>query len=850
MSVSPQPVVCPLAGVCRAWEGPLEARADSPREASPQRSSEASELFPSFRGTLLWRRCLKCLRVDADRAWKHLRNVADAIVEDGLCELSRRVTRKQVAGVEDSCLEVLQHPVIQRICSERTYLADLALFRTWLDRYQVLTPPETCQCGYEATASRASSESGRPLTVAPVSVELAESPEVNEDLRIREGRALALEKRLKESEEEEKQLQTELDELLTEIIDVNRENVRLRTRLACEAELNAHISYLNSAPQKDKTLARPESRDFAAVIQDVTQRCERLARMAACFANAAPAAQALEASSASSAFPSPLFHGSHAPVATPERLAASPLRRRSGEETGLSLAVERARQEASPLHSSPRARASSGGVTPGAASGSPGPQTLSRRRGRRVLAALHDPVSRRLLSDDSKRQRPHAEEEDNAEGREALLSSQASPLRPAHVRASLEARRQAAETSRKREGQTVRGAEPSPEHAKKKKVENLKTSLRAGAGGAETRRGQEAGEERGEGGEDTAMEEIPNQEELPSSWAPAQDSVLRRQAVTPPRKTSDSPLRNSSLWPAGVFSEDRYRSRALRDREEGVYKRISGKRGKWGGSSVPRRLPSQASRPSAPVEARLDRGVHTPPSLRSPRDLSASLQPLWQAEGVPLSSEEEEAFGSLSKLREAPEDAAGDGSSEEFMSVRGADDSPARLAPEQRSSPSRLRDTVLGAREAPATGLLFIHSEAFTAATLRARRSADADAQNAKVSLPAAAPESNDSLSTPRKRGRTTQATPELDVAPNARVESRLRRDSASGRDAELGTAGRGAAESRSPNRERRESEIFLSTDRSARTAARNLQAPPPEPDATSAADVSLTRGRSTTIHI
>ncbi|CBZ56400.1 conserved hypothetical protein [Neospora caninum Liverpool] len=310
-------------------------------------SGEASAAPPCFRGHMLWRRCLKCLRIDADSLWERLRLLTDEIVENGLRDLSAKIAGKRVAGVQDPCLEVLHHPVIQRICTERAYLAELAVYRTWLDRYRVLEPPAVCECGYER-------EGTAPAAAAPEDPSASPLAELNaeqaDEALTRRQKIQALERELRESEEEEQRLQVELDQLLTEIVDENRENVRLRTRLAC-AEQNAHASGNFGSTRDDA--AQDEAGDFAALIQDVTRRCAKLSMMASCLANAGAPTE--EAESSSSPFPSrrlPLSDGG----------ASSPARAR-GEE-----AIPRP-QEPRRASCSLRSRSPSAVATPGLSAG-------------------------------------------------------------------------------------------------------------------------------------------------------------------------------------------------------------------------------------------------------------------------------------------------------------------------------------------------------------------------------------------------------------------------------------------------------------------------------------------------
>ncbi|KEP60840.1 UNVERIFIED_CONTAM: hypothetical protein HHA_277710 [Hammondia hammondi] len=319
-----------------------------------RRARRAQTHAEAFEERLLWRRCLRCLRVDSDALWERLRRLTDEIVEKCLNDLSVKISGKRVPGVEDPCLEVLRHPVIQRVCTERAFLAELAVYRTWLDRYRVLDPPAACECGYEQEKASLSVEEARAQLL---STERGEDRGTEADVARRQEGVKELQKKLQDSEEEERQLQADLDQLLTEIVDENRENVRLRTRLACAAELHAHAVPGNS--EETRGQAQDEARDFSALIQDVTRRCARLSMMASCLASASSSAESTEPAT----FPASL--STYLPLR--ESSAVSPLRLREH-----SFPEMEEQRKSSPLQAaSRRLSVPSAVATPGMSAGSP-----------------------------------------------------------------------------------------------------------------------------------------------------------------------------------------------------------------------------------------------------------------------------------------------------------------------------------------------------------------------------------------------------------------------------------------------------------------------------------------------
>ncbi|KYK65210.1 hypothetical protein TGPRC2_277710 [Toxoplasma gondii TgCatPRC2] len=335
-----------------------------------RRAPRAPPYAEAFEGRLLWRRCLRCLRVDSDALWERLRRLTDEIVEQGLNDLSVKISEKRLLGVEDPCLQVLRHPVIQRVCTERAFLAELAVYRTWLDRYRVLDPPAACECGYEQPKASLCVQEARAKRL---SAEQGADPAEADVARRQEG-VKELQKKLQDSEEEERQLQAELDQLLTEIVDENRENVRLRTRLACRADRQAHPGPGNS--EETRGQAQDEARDFAALIQDVTRRCARLSMMASCLANASSSAESTEPAT----FPASL--STCLPLR--ESPVVSPLRLREP-----SFPEMEEQRKSSPLQAaSPRLSAPSAVATPGVSAGSPADSPCGVRSAEREEAVF------------------------------------------------------------------------------------------------------------------------------------------------------------------------------------------------------------------------------------------------------------------------------------------------------------------------------------------------------------------------------------------------------------------------------------------------------------------------------
>ncbi|PHJ24168.1 hypothetical protein CSUI_001977 [Cystoisospora suis] len=359
--------------VSSSTEAPLlSSYQEESKEISVEREEKGEDTesdFREFRGSLIWRRCMKCLHTTPDDVWNRLRDRVDLILERGLKHLYRQVEEKTQRrrrerrslhssrhtgdhhGEEEeeersSCsshgdderesdpyLEVLRHPVIQKVTTERIFLSNLALYRMWLDRYQVLAPPSTCQCGYESTLLRSSSSSSSSLphsgserdpclqvneedTLDPLE---EEEKAMKESLEKRREALAQTEEKVKKSEDEEKELQTELEKLLSDIVRQNRQNVRLASKLAYEEK---YLQGLSLIPPTTTTAVGPQggisssssslsaerfsqfleesqeqTEGFANLIDDVKRRCQRLATIASCFVDAAEAREIVSSSS-------------------------------------------------------------------------------------------------------------------------------------------------------------------------------------------------------------------------------------------------------------------------------------------------------------------------------------------------------------------------------------------------------------------------------------------------------------------------------------------------------------------------------------------------------------------------